>query len=80
MGALLVMMLVALAIGHILGGPQAENRTALALACATRHIGIAVVVAATFRGPRTLVLLATYVVATALISIPYLRWRRRRAR
>ena len=77
--ALIVLMLAALAIGHILGGPVPGNRTALAMACATRHIGIAVVVATTFHGPRPIVMLTVYVMATTLVSIPYLQWRRRSA-
>jgi bile acid:Na+ symporter, BASS family len=74
--ALLLLILVAMAVGHYLGGPSPEDRTALAIACATRHVGIAVVVATMFRGPRTLVLIAAYVVTSALVSLPYLRWRR----
>jgi len=77
--ALVALMLAALAIGHLLGGPTADDRTALAIACATRHIGIAVLVATAFPGPRTAVLIAVYVVASALVSIPYLKWRRARA-
>ncbi len=77
--ALLVLMLVALAIGHVCGGPNPADRTALAIACVTRHIGIAVIVATTFRGPKTVVILAAYVVVSALVSIPYLRWRKRTA-
>ena len=46
---------------------------------ATRHIGVAVIVATAFCGPRTVVLLAAYVVASAVVSIPYLQWRRRQA-
>lgn len=80
MAALVVLLLIALAIGHVLGGPSADDRTALAIACATRHIGVAVVVATSFRGPKTAVLIAAYVVASALVAIPYLRWRRRRSR
>jgi BASS family bile acid:Na+ symporter len=80
MAALVALMLIALAIGHIVGGPQPDDRTALAIACATRHVGIAIVVATAFRGPRTIVMLAAYVVASALASIPYLQWRRRSAR
>ena len=79
MAALVALLLVALAIGHVLGGPGADERTALAIACATRHIGVAVVVATGFRGPKTAVLIAAYVVASALVAIPYLRWRRRRS-
>lgn len=74
--ALITLIAAAVAVGHVLGGPNPEDRTTLALACATRHVGIAVVVATSFPGPRTLVLLVTYVLASALVSIPYLRWRR----
>jgi BASS family bile acid:Na+ symporter len=80
MMALVVLLLLAMAIGHLLGGPHPDDRTALAIACATRHIGVAVIVATSFRGPRTMVLLAAYVVASAVVSIPYLQWRRRQAR
>src|SRR5262245_58133516 len=74
--ALVVLLVIAMAIGHILGGPEPSDRTALAIACATRHIGIAVIVAAMFPGPRTIVVLAVYVVASVLVSLPYFRWRR----
>ena len=76
MAALVCALFIALMIGHALGGPDPDDRTALAVACATRHIGIAVLVAGTFKGPRTLVLIAAYVIASAVVSIPYLRWRR----
>ena len=80
MVALVVLLLLAVAIGHSLGGSHPDDRTTLAIACATRHIGIAVIVATAFRGPRTMVLLAAYIVASAVVSIPYLQWRRRQAR
>ena len=35
-----------------------------------RHVGIAVLVATSFPGPRTAVLIAAYVVASAAVSIP----------
>lgn len=76
--ALVVLMLAALASGHLLGGPSPADRTALAIACVTRHIGIAVIVATMFQGPKTVVILAAYVLASALVSIPYLQWRKRR--
>jgi predicted Na+-dependent transporter len=58
MMALIGTMVIGLAIGHILGGPDPDERTALAIACVTRHVGVAVVVATSFRGPRTAVMLA----------------------
>jgi len=39
-----------------------------------------VLVAASVPGPRTSVLVAFYTLMSAVISIPYLRWRRRRIR
>jgi len=78
--ALVIFMIVAAAIGHILGGPNPDNRTALAIACCTRHLAVAVIVASAFRGPRALVLLAAYIFCSSLVSIPYLQWRRHKAR
>jgi predicted Na+-dependent transporter len=65
-----------LTLGHLFGGPAPETRTSLAVACTTRHVGLALLVGANVRGPSTLSLVAGYLVATALISLPYIRWRR----
>ena len=75
---LVTMALLALGIGHALGGPHPDGRTALAVACATRHVGVAVLVAATLPGPRTAVLITAYIVTSAVITLPYLRWQRHR--
>jgi bile acid:Na+ symporter, BASS family len=77
--ALAAMTLIALAIGHALGGPEETERTALAVACATRHVGIAVLVAATVPGARAAVLVTAYILVAALVSVPYLRLRTARA-
>jgi BASS family bile acid:Na+ symporter len=77
LAALLALMAISVAIGHALGGPEPEHRTALAIACCTRHLGVAVLAASAFRGPRVIVLLAAYIACASLVSIPYLRWRRR---
>jgi BASS family bile acid:Na+ symporter len=77
LGTLALMTFGALAIGHLTGGPDPDDRTALAVACATRHLGIAVLVAASLPGPRTAVLVIAYVVVSALVSIPYLQRRKR---
>ena len=73
---LAALIVMALAIGHVFGGPTEDDRTALAIACATRHIGVAVMVAASLPGPRTVVILAVYIMTSLVISLPYLRWRR----
>jgi BASS family bile acid:Na+ symporter len=76
--ALVSLMTVALAVGHLLGGPTEDDRTALAIACATRHVGIAVLVASAFPGLRTVTVIAAYTIASLLVSVPYLAWRRRK--
>lgn len=78
--ALVAFMVVALAIGHVMGGPTAGDRTVLAVACSTRHIGIAILVATAFPGPRTAVIVAGYLVITVAMSVGYLRWQRSRSR
>ncbi|NEX22732.1 hypothetical protein G3480_20885 [Thiorhodococcus mannitoliphagus] len=75
--ALAGLLLAALTIGHVLGGPAEDDRTALAIACSTRHLGVAILVAASLPGPRTAVMVAVYILVSAVVSIPYLRWRRR---
>ncbi len=75
--ALVGMTAVALAIGHVLGGPDPADRTALAVSCASRHVGIAMLAASTVPGPRTIALVLAYVLASAAVSIPYLKWRAR---
>jgi BASS family bile acid:Na+ symporter len=73
--ALAVFLATSFLIGHLLGGPTPDERTVLAVACATRHLGIAVIVATAVPGPRAAVLITTYVLVGALVSIAYLRWR-----
>lgn len=68
--ALTALLAIALAIGHALGGPEPADRTALAIACATRHVGIAVLVASAFPGPRTMVLIGAYLVSSAIVTLP----------
>lgn len=76
-GALVLLMAVSLAIGHALGGPEPGERSALAVACATRHLGIALLVATTLPGPRLVVVIGIYIVVSLVVTTPYLRWRRR---
>ena len=75
--ALVVLLLISLAIGHALGGPLPDDRTALAVACSTRHLGLAIVVASSYPGARSIVLVAAYFATSLLVTLPYLRWRRK---
>jgi len=82
-GALLTLALlavIAIAIGHLLGGPDEGERTALAVSCSSRHVGIAMLAASTTTGKATLPLVLAYVLASVVLSIPYLKWRERQAR
>jgi BASS family bile acid:Na+ symporter len=47
LGAILVMTIVALAIGHACGGPEGDERPVLASATATRHPAIAIAIGTT---------------------------------
>lgn len=77
--ALAAFMVVSLAIGHLFGGPDPDRRTGLAVACALRHIGVAVLVATSLPGPKTATILAVYVATSTAVSVPYVTWRRRLA-
>jgi len=72
--ALAAMALVALAIGHWMGGPDPIDRKALAVSCATRHVGIAMLVASSVQGPQIATLVFAYMVAAALATTAYLKW------
>lgn len=78
--AIAAFIVVGLAAGHLLGGPEADDRTVLALTTSSRHPGVAVAIAAANFPGEDLVLAAIllYVLMNATVSIPYRRWRRRR--
>jgi bile acid:Na+ symporter, BASS family len=71
--ALAAFIAFGLAVGHWLGGPQAENRTALAYSTASRHPGIAIALAhANF--PRQKLAVAAvllYLVINTIVSVAY---------
>jgi BASS family bile acid:Na+ symporter len=71
--------LVGLAVGHLLGGPDPDNRTVLGLASGTRHPGIAMAVAS-INFPEEKAVMAVVVfhlIIGAIVSLPYVRWRKR---
>jgi BASS family bile acid:Na+ symporter len=70
--------LAAILTGHLLGGPDPSDRTSLAVACSSRHIGLALLIAANAPGRRALELVVTYLLASAVVSIPYVLWMKRR--
>lgn len=74
--ALAGFVLVGLVAGHLLGGPDKEDRTVLALASATRHPGIAIAVAAVNFQEHKQVLgtIVLYLLVSAVVGLPYLKW------
>ncbi len=81
-GALLAIagfVVVGLAAGHLLGGPDPHDRTVLALATATRHPGVALAIGAAnpYGGREVLPAILVYLVAGAILAAPYVMWRKR---
>lgn len=76
LGAIAIITFAGLAVGHLLGGPEPGNRTCLALASSSRHLGLAAVIAVTNFPeaqplPSVLVFVAVSIVTTTL----YAYWR-----
>jgi BASS family bile acid:Na+ symporter len=80
-GTLLVMALVvvgALAGGHLLGGPDIEDRATLAIASAVRHPGIAMMLAsANFADKRVTAAVLLFLLVGLVVGVPYKRWIKR---
>jgi BASS family bile acid:Na+ symporter len=79
--AVVAMVLFGLAAGHLLGGPDEGNRTALAVAVAGRHPGVAIALGAAVRPEAAREVVATvllYLLASVILTIPYTRWRNRK--
>ena len=75
--ALAIFVIAGTATGHFLGGPRAEDRTALALATSSRHPGLALAIAqANYPEQNKLVAgaIVIYLILRLIISVPYLRW------
>jgi predicted Na+-dependent transporter len=79
LAALVAFTVVGLVVGHLLGGPDPDNRTVLALATASRHPGVALTIATAVFPDQVLVApaLLLYLVVSAIASTPYVLWRRR---
>src|SRR5689334_19967260 len=65
----------ALLIGHLLGGPSDEDRTALAVMCSMRHPGLALLIAAAnFPKEAVLPVIVEYLLVSTLVAVPYTMW------
>ena len=79
--AMIVVVTVGLAVGHLMGGPNEDHSVVLALSTASRHPAIALAVAkANFPDePNLAAAVLLYMVVAAVVGIPYQMWRKRQA-
>lgn len=75
-----VFVVIGLLVGHLLGGPEPENRIVLGLSTASRHPGVAMAIASTTSPDDKLTIgaILLYLLVNTIISIPYVRWARTR--
>jgi BASS family bile acid:Na+ symporter len=79
LAAMVAVVLVGLAAGHLLGGPGPHDRGALAVAASTRHPGIALMIANAAGSDRRIVAaILAFLLIGLVVSIPYQLWMRRR--
>jgi BASS family bile acid:Na+ symporter len=72
LGAIVILTFAGLAVGHLLGGPEPGNRTCLALASSTRHLGLAAVIAvATFSEARPLPTVLVFMLVSIVAMVLY---------
>ncbi len=79
LAAIVAFNVVGLAAGHLLGGPDRDERSVLALTTASRHPGVAFVIALANGGEQKPVVAALllYLLVNALVSLPYVLWSKR---
>jgi BASS family bile acid:Na+ symporter len=78
--AIVAFVAVGLLTGHLLGGPERDHRTVLALTTSCRHPGVALVIASAGFSDRRLLLacLLLYVIVSIVASFPYVMWIKRK--
>lgn len=77
--AIVAIVGAALFAGHLLGGPDPDDRTALAVASATRHPGIALLIGkATFPAAPVAPAVLLFLIVGMLAALPYQVWSKRR--
>lgn len=70
-------VVIGLAVGHLLGGPDRDHRVVLGLSTACRHPAIALAIAAAnFPGERFDATILLYLLINAIVGIPYTLWLR----
>jgi bile acid:Na+ symporter, BASS family len=80
--ALIAFVIVGLTVGHFFGGPGSGERITLALSTASRHPALALAIAGVNVPEERRVIHAVllYLVVSALITVPYVAWQRKKVR
>lgn len=74
-GAAALVTIVALASGHLLGGPETATRRAVAISSAARNPGLALLVATINPGPPEVgAAIMAYLLVSAVTIVPYVSW------
>jgi BASS family bile acid:Na+ symporter len=77
--AIVVFVAAGLAVGHLLGGPDREESVVLGLSTACRHPAIAFAIAsANFPEQHFGGAIILYLLVSAVVGIPYVKWNRQR--
>jgi BASS family bile acid:Na+ symporter len=81
LAAIVGMTLAGLGVGHLLGGPDPDDRTVLALATAARHPAVAIAILSANFPDEKLVPAAVVLalIVGAIASVPYTVWSKRRS-
>ena len=78
LAAIALTTVAALAVGHLLGGPEPAMRTAVAISSAARNPGLALLVATQNQAPPAVAAtILAYLVVSVFTIGPYVAWRRR---
>src|SRR5215467_6519503 len=76
--AIVIVTILAVTVGHLLGGPEPATRTATAICSAARNAGLALLVATlNAASPAITAAVLAYFVIAFVTLIPYVAWRRR---
>jgi BASS family bile acid:Na+ symporter len=75
---ILIVGLSAVSIGHLLGGPRADQRAGLAIACLARNIGLAIFIASLAENAESIFpTFLVYMILGTAIQVPYSVWIKR---
>jgi BASS family bile acid:Na+ symporter len=75
--AIAIISMCGIAVGHLLGGPDEDDRTVLAFAAVSRHPGVAIAIAALTGEPLAPIGVLLAVVVNEVAVRPYRWWRQR---